>query len=101
MQKVDAEYQQIGPDAVVEFVSIGALTGEYVSGGWKIPEVESEIINTIYPPTTQTVWDTNVNLQTLRWSDGEFLYEIILASGNDLTRYLDKDDLVSIAESIQ
>ena len=101
MQKVDADYQQIGPDAVIEFVSIGAFKGEYVSGGWTIPEVESEIVNTIIPSKTQAVWDNNVKLQTLRWSDGEFLYEIILAGGNDQNGHLDKADLVSIAESIQ
>jgi hypothetical protein len=100
MQKVDADYQRIGPEAVIEFVLIGAFTGEYVSGGWTIPEVESGIINTVYPSTTQTVWDPNVKLQTLRWSDGEYLYEIILAGGNDQYGYLDKDDLVSIAKSI-
>lgn len=101
MQKVDADYQQIGPEAVIEFVSIGSLTGEYVSGGWTIPEVESEIINTKIPSETQTVWDINVKLQTLRWSDGEFLYEIILAGGNDQNGYQDKNILVSIAESVQ
>lgn len=101
MQKADGDYQQIGPEAVIEFVSIGALTGEYVSGGWTIPEVESEIVNTIIPSKTQTIWDINVKLQMLRWSDGEFLYEIILAGGNDQNGYQDKNDLVSIAESMQ
>ena len=101
MQRADRDYQQIGPEAVIEFVSIGALTGEYVSGGWTIPEVESEIINTIIPSKNQIFWDINVNLQTLRWSDGEFLYEIILAGGNDQNGYLDKNILVSIAESMQ
>jgi hypothetical protein len=101
MQKADGDYQQIGPEAVIEFVSIGTLTGEYVSGGWTIPEVESEIVNTIIPSKTQTIWDINVKLQMLRWSDGEFLYEIILAGGNDQNGYQDKNDLVSIAESMQ
>ncbi|MFN2235030.1 MAG: hypothetical protein ACK2U1_12455 [Anaerolineales bacterium] len=101
MQKVDADFQWIGPEAEIEFVMIGTYYGEYVSGGWTIPEVESGIINNIYPPTIQTVWEKNVKLQTLRWSDGEFLYEIILAGGNDQNGYLDKEYMVSIAESIQ
>jgi hypothetical protein len=101
MQKVDADYQQVDPEAVIEFVSIGPYKGEYVSGGWAIPEVESEIVNTIIPSKTQAVWDINGKLQTLRWSDGEFLYEIILAGENDLTGYLNKNGLVSIAESMQ
>ena len=101
MQKFDADYQRIGPEAEIEFVTIGAFTGEYVSGGWMIPEVESGIDNTVIPSKTQTFWDINVKLQTLRWSDGEFLYEIILAGGNDKNGYLDKIELVSIAESMQ
>ena len=101
MQKVDADYQQVDPEAAIEFVSIGPFKGEYVSGGWAIPEVESEIVNTNIPSKTQAIWDINVKLQTLRWSDGEFLYEIILAGGNDQNGYLDRDDLVSIAESMQ
>lgn len=99
-QKADADYQAIGPEAVVEIVTIGPYFGEFVSGGWMIPEVESGVDAMRNPYTLQAVWETNVNLQTLRWSDGEFLFEIILAGGNDQIGYIDKDDLIALANNM-
>ncbi len=99
-QKVDSDYQGIGPEALIEIVTIGPYSGEFVSGGWKILEVESGTDATQNPNAAQAVWETNVNLQTLRWSDGEFLYEIILAGGRDQPEYLDKDGLIALAKSM-
>jgi len=96
-QKIDSDYQGIGPEAEVEIISVGPYTGEFVAGGWKITEVESEADATQSPDTPQTVWNAKVNLQTLRWTDGEFLFEIILAGGLNQTGYLDKDDLIALA----
>ena len=98
-QRPGPDYQGIGPAALVEKVQIGALAGEYVAGGWMIPvpEVESGIDAPIGPATPQATWNAEVKLQTLRWSDAEFLYEIILAGGAGQPGYLDKDDLIALA----
>ena len=96
-QQVDSDFQGVGPEAIVEVVAIGPYPGEFVSGGWMIPEVESRIGATKSSNELQAVWDANVNLQTLRWSDSEFLYEIILAGNRKQPSYLDKEDLISLA----
>ena len=66
-----------------------------------IPEVESGADATPDSTSPKIVWDANVELQTLRWSDGEFLYEIILAGGPEKTGYLDKDSLIALANQLR
>ncbi len=99
-QRIDPDYQAIGPEAVIEKVEIGPYPGEFVAGGWMIPEVESGTDATRSPASSQTVWDAIVKLQTLRWSDGEFLYEIILAGSSEQPGYLDKNGLISLAKHL-
>jgi hypothetical protein len=100
-QHLDSDYQGIGPEAVIEMVEVGSHAGEYVAGGWMIPEVESGADTTPDPLEPPRVWDANVKLQTLRWSDGEFLYEIILAGGAGSRGYLDKDGLIALANLLR
>lgn len=100
-QHLDSDYQSISPEAVVEMVEIGSYTGEYVAGGWKIPEVELGADTTPSPAGSAMVWDNNAKLQILRWSDGEFLYEIILAGGAERIGYLDKDGLIDLANQLR
>ena len=100
-QRLDPDYQGIGPEAVVEKVAVGPYAGEYVAGGWMIPEVESGADATKSPSEPQAVWDAHVKLQTLRWSDGEFLFEIIFAGGADQPGYLDKDGLIALANYLK
>ena len=100
-QRVDSDYQGIGPDAVVEMVAVGPYAGEFVAGGWMIPEVKSGVEATESPTTSLAIWDANVNLQTLRWSDGEFLYEIILAGDLKQPGYLNKQGLIALASQMQ
>jgi hypothetical protein len=99
-QRLDSDYQAIGPQAVVQMVSVGPYSAEFVSGGWMIPDVESGADATVSPFAPQTVWDANVSLQTLRWTDGEFLYEIILAGGLEQAGYLDKEGLIDLASQL-
>jgi hypothetical protein len=84
----------------VETVSIGPYIGEYVAGGWKYPDLKSVEDITPSPITPQTVWDTNVNLQTLRWSDSEFLFEIILAGGSNQTGFINEVELIELAKNM-
>jgi hypothetical protein len=99
-QQADSDYQVIGPEAIVEVVSIGSFKGEYVSGGWKIPEVESLPDGSGNSTPPQPVWDANTKLQTLRWSDGEYLYEIILAGAMGQSGYINKDGLITLANQM-
>lgn len=100
-QRLDSDYQSIGPEAEVEIVQVGPHIGEYVAGGWTIPEVESHADESQSTNMQQTVWQANVNLQILRWSDGKFLYEIILAGDKGQAGYLEKENLIILAEHSQ
>jgi hypothetical protein len=90
--------------ANVEIVQIGALKGEYVSGAWTIPEVESTF-ETKTPDQTlplEATWDSDASIQILRWLDKGMLFEIICAGGQPgQTAYLDKEHLIGLAESMQ
>lgn len=97
------EYQQIGASAVIETVQIGSSTGEYVTGAWTVPEVESALEKTEFGKTTplQATWDPNAEIQMLRWIKNEILFEIIFGSGTpDTPGYLSKLDLIAIAENM-
>ncbi len=99
-QQPDSDFQAIGPAAIVEKVEIGPNPGEFVAGGWMIPEVESGADALPSRTSPQPIWDATVKLQTLRWSDGEFLYEIILAGGSEQPGYLDKEGLIALAKHL-
>ncbi len=97
------EYQQIGASAVVETVQIGDITGEYVTGAWTIPEVESALEISEFGNTTtlQATWDPGAEIQMLRWVENEMLYEIVFGGGDpDKPGYLTKFDLIALAESM-
>jgi hypothetical protein len=108
------EALEVGPNAVVETVQIGAFTGEYLTGWW-----DSEVALTPIEGSSQAVvevestWNPNIAMQWLRWQDGETAYQIMFQSatlpsseyynGGDTTSpgYLTKDDLVAIAASLR
>ena len=96
------EYQQIGASAEVEMVSVGGLSGEYLRGAWVIPEVKSALdtpAKTTLP--LQATWNPAANSQMLRWQSGEMLFEIIVAGGvENQPGYLDKEDLIALAEQM-
>jgi len=97
------EYQQIGASAVVEIVQIGSATGEYVTGAWTIPEVESVLEETEIEQTIsmQATWDPEAEIQILRWDEDEMQFEIIFGGGNPSNRgYLTKADLLELAENM-
>ena len=66
-----------------------------------IPEVELGIDTTSSGAGSQVVWDAKVKLQALRWTDGDFLYEIILAGRSGQPGYLDKDGLIAMANRMR
>lgn len=97
------DYQQIGAGALIEIVQIGAISGEYVTGAWTIPEVESALEETAnsQSPTLEIAWNPEAGVQILRWQKDKMLFEILFAGRNsDILGYLTKSDLIAIAESM-
>ena len=97
-RRVSSEYQSVGVSATVETVTIGEVTGEYVSGAWTVPKTE-----TITPTSTiQANWNPDANFQLLRWQENDILYEIISGGGSpDEVGYLTKNQLINLAENLQ
>ena len=80
---------------------IGPFEGEYVVGGWAIPEVKSGLgSETATPAPVEAIWEPDTPLQTLRWSDGEFIYEIIFSGRAEDPNTFDKNDLIAMAISL-
>jgi hypothetical protein len=99
---VGVEFQSISINATVETVQIGTTVGEYVVGGWKAIQTQTEAISPTMTVTLQAVWDPEANISFLRWQDNDILYQILF-SGDDPTseNYLTKKDLIAIAEDLQ
>jgi hypothetical protein len=68
----------IGSTAQVDLVNVGGQNGEFVKGGWKA--ISTQAISITVNPDNQTsitaVWDNDLPQFTLRWQEGEFIYEI-------------------------
>ncbi len=97
------DYQKIGADAMVEIVEIGNIRGEYVTGAWTIPEVESAVTDTSNGATStlEISWNPAAGVQILRWQQGEMLFEIIFAGNNpESPGFLTKSELIEIAKSM-
>jgi len=97
------EYQQIGASAIIETIQIGSSTGEYVTGAWTVPEVESAFEKTEFGRTIpiQATWDPEAEIQMLRWVENEMLFEIIFGGGTpNAPGYLTKLDLTALARSM-
>lgn len=73
----------VGASASVQHVQINDVPGEYAEGVWELTD-------------NGPVWRDDPYLKTLRWQKDGMAYELIYM-GDELGR----DDLVSIAESIQ
>lgn len=94
------EYGSIGASAPVEPVQVRGVSGEYVTGGWRIAAGDEVNLMTATPGTQVTVavdWDPNLPQQNLRWQENGMVYYIVSSSDKDL----DKEQLILIAESIQ
>ena len=79
----------IGPNAVVETVQIGSLSGEYVKGSFGYRSGE-----------TQATWNDNAGMQNLRWVDNGVFMTIERAGPDGPGKPIDRDGLVAIAESM-
>jgi hypothetical protein len=100
-RRVGLDYQSIGASATVEIVQIGEMTGEYVTGAWKILDGQSEI-QPDSPLTVEANWDPDAQVQILRWQDGDILYEIIYGGGRPGNiNTLGKNDIISLARNLQ
>lgn len=94
------EYSTIGATAPIEWVNIGSLQGEYVSGGWRLrPNTLPNTSEGTLPAQSQinVFWDPTLPQQTLRWQVGDTIYEFLT-----LGRYSpDKNTLIQAAESLR
>jgi hypothetical protein len=75
----------VGASAEVETLTIGAASGEYVVGVWKLTD-------------SGPVWESDPWLQTLRWQLDGMAFELVyMGNPEEIT----KADLTAIAESIK
>jgi len=75
---------EVGADADIQTVQIGAVTGEYLKGTYD---------GSSSPP----VWNPNANMQTLRWVNGGVLINLMTA-GTDPN--LSRDELIALAATL-
>ncbi len=75
---------EVGASADIQPIQIGAVTGEYVKGTY---------MGTSSPP----VWDSEAEVQTIRWLDQEVLINMIL---DGAASRLDRDGLAALAASL-
>jgi hypothetical protein len=95
------EYQSVSTQAIIEPIMIGDQMGEYVVGGWKAKPTDIDSAERDEPTTFEAVWDPDGNIHFLRWQENDILYEILFIGNNPKTNdYLNKEDLISIAESL-
>ncbi len=79
----------IGPNAVVETVSIGGNPGEYVKGSFSYQSGQS-----------QATWNDNAGMQNLRWVDNGVFITIERAGPDGPGKPIDRDGLVALAQSL-
>ncbi|MCC6187666.1 MAG: hypothetical protein IT318_01420 [Anaerolineales bacterium] len=100
VQQPNAFDSLIGPSATIETVTIGGSPGEYVAGGWlyKPSGTQAESDGTV---VQQFTWEpTMVPLQTLRWAEGGYYYEMAFIGSDTQGGYLVMEKLVSIASNM-
>jgi hypothetical protein len=95
---------RIGVNAEVETVQFGSLTGEYVIGGWRLPEIAPSLKSAGpgMKVTLEANWDPEAKIQILRWQEGNMFYEILTIGAT--TPHLDdlaKEDLIAAAMSME
>ncbi len=66
----------IGADAQVELVKIGAVQGEYVTGGWKAVSTQPAPVSNTPAVQVIAVWDDSLPLSILRWVANGVVYEL-------------------------
>lgn len=76
---------EVGASAEIVEVSINGVRGEYVVGVWKLTD-------------GGTVWDADPYLQTLRWQQDGFAFEIMYMGSPEA---LTMEQMVGIASSLQ
>ena len=104
---------EIGANAVIETVQIGAVTGEYVRGSWVARAEPTVVDNNSEGNVVQLdqLWSNDLGLNYLRWEADGMRYEILFQESakamlDDYEAnpaapgWLTRDDLVTIASSL-
>ena len=84
LEQDDQLHMIVAPDAKVETVQIGAVTGKYVEGGWKGTDC------------CGWQWDSNPYFKTLRWWKNGMAFEITY-----MGMAIEKSDMLTIAASLK
>ena len=93
----------VGASAPIEIVAVGDVQGEFVAGGWRAEDPNGGIPGNSAPGTQVNLgvyWDSALPQRMLRWQAGQMHFEILSTKtgpGIDL----EKDDLITMAESIK
>ena len=98
------QYVSIGANAEIELVQIGDAVGEYVMGGWKLPALATplEFAAPGVKITLEAEWNSEGQIQILRWQEGNMLFEILSVSALSATATgLSKADLLALAAGMQ
>lgn len=94
----------IGASATVEMVQIGDISGEYVVGAWRLPEMAARL-ETAVPGVRvnlEAQWDPQARVQLLRWQAGGMFYEILqIGATTPQPSDLDKAALMALAQSMR
>lgn len=88
---------RIGPSAEVVDVTVDGIHAEYVRGGWEYVQA-SEVDG----DQNGYQWQgTRIPQQTLRWEMGGVFYDLTFIGSDTAAGYMDKGDLIGVAESMQ
>lgn len=89
------EQAAVGPAAAIETVTVDGLPGEYVSGGWRLPDQRTPMPEP--PALLDVTWDASLPQRTLRWQDEEFSYELRAVGA----AAPEKQGLIALAERLK
>lgn len=80
----------VGANAQVEKVSLGQAQAEFVRGGWFTPN-----------GATQSTWEKDANVYTLRWQAGETMITIVFFVNETFSpAYLEKEEMLAVGRSL-
>jgi hypothetical protein len=94
------EYSTTGATAPIHIVNINGYEGEFVVGGWRLSNEDSQSISTITSSTEIDLgiyWDAYLPQRALRWREGDIFFEILSSGNQNITEI----DLINIAESLE
>ena len=81
----NSDWDKVLPEAV-ETVQVGAVTGEFVQGGF-----------ILRPGATEATWDSDMPFARLRWKVGDTWFEMFKAGQPELVTSMDQAGMIELA----